>query len=81
MAWDHLKELSREEALLLVEEAREKTWKDQAARLDDSFNRGIAQGKKEMAVSMLKNGLEMSLISKITRLSEEKINRLKEPLS
>ena len=102
----HLKELSREESLRLVEEAREKAWKDQAAREDDSFNRGIekgkaqgieegikkgrtqgveegiekgrtqgmekgvkkgrTQGKKDLILSMLKNGLEISFISKIT---------------
>ena len=80
----HLKELSRDEGLRLVEEAREKAWKDQAAREDDSFNKGMAQGmergkakgKKELAGSMLKNGLEISLISKITGLSEEEINQL-----
>ena len=43
----HLKELSRDEGLRLVEEAREKAWKDQAAREDDSFNRGKTQGIEE----------------------------------
>ena len=81
----HLKELSRDEGLRLVEEAREKAWKDQAAREDDSFNKGkmegkvegIAQGKRDLVVSMLKNEPDISLISKITGLSEEEINRLK----
>ena len=125
----HLKELSREESLRLVEEAREKAWKDQAAREDDSFNRGIekgkaqgieeghtqgiekgikkgrtqgieegrtqgieegrtqgieegrTQGKKDLILSMLKNGLEMSLISKVTGFSEKEISKLKEHLS
>ena len=89
----HLKELSREESLRLVEEAREKAWKDQAAREDDSFNRGKAQGiaegiekgrtqgKKDLILSMLKNGLEISLISKITGFSEKEISKLKESLS
>ena len=119
------KELSREESLRLVEEAREKAWKDQAAREDDSFNRGKAQGieegrtqgmekgikkgrtqgieegrtqgieegrtqgieegrtqgKKDLILSMLKNGLEMSLISKVTGFSEKEISKLKEHLS
>ena len=81
-----LKELSREEGLRLVEEAREKAWKDQKARERDSFNRGFEigfkQGIKEgWAIKMLKNGLKVSLISKVTGLSEEKINELKESLS
>ena len=93
----HLKELSRDEGLRLVEEAREKAWKDQAAREDDSFNRGKTQGieegkaqgieegrtqgKKDLILSMLKNGLEISLISKITGFSEKEISKLKENLS
>lgn len=74
----HLKELSREEALRLLEEARDKAWKDQAAREDDSFNKGmkqgIEQGKKNLVLCMLKEGLGVPLISKITGLSEEEIN-------
>lgn len=81
----HLKELSREEGLRLVEEAREKAWKDQMAREDDSFNRGMSQGiekgmakrQQDLVINMLKNGLEVSLISKITGLSGKKINKLK----
>ena len=82
----HLKELSREEGLRLVEEAREKAWRDQMARLNDSFNRGFGEGFKQglkegWAIKMLKNGLEVSLIPKITGLSTEKINELKKSLS
>ena len=85
----HLKELSRDEGLRLVEEAREKAWKDQAAREDDSFNRGKTQGieegrtqgRKDLILSMLKNGLEISFISKITGFSEKEISKLKENLS
>ena len=73
----HLKELSREDGLRLVEEAREKAWRDQMARESDSFNRGIEKGKKELVMNMLKNKLDISLISKITKLTEEKINELK----
>ena len=100
----HLKELSRDEGLRLVEEAREKAWKDQAAREDDSFNRGIEQGiekgiekgmekgiekgmekgmekgiekgKKELVMNMLKQGLDVPFISKVTGLSKEKIKKL-----
>ncbi|MCY4512570.1 MAG: Rpn family recombination-promoting nuclease/putative transposase [Bdellovibrionales bacterium] len=89
----HLKELSREEGLRLVEEARDKAWKDQMAREDDSFNRGIKQGieqgmekgidkgKKELIMSMLKKGMEVSLLSKFTGLSEEEISKLQKSLS
>ena len=96
-----LKELSREEGLQLVEEAKEKARRDQAARERDSFNsgiekgiergidqgidqgieRGIEKGKKELVMNMIKNGMEVSLLSKFTGLSEEEINQLKESLS
>ena len=80
-----LKELSREEGLQLVEEAKEKARRDQAARERDSFNSGIERGMKQgieknqtdLVINMLKNGLNTSLISKITGLSEEEIIRLK----
>ena len=80
----HLKELSREEGLRLVEEAREKAWKDQMARESDSFNRGVEEGMKQamvkweqdLVLNMLKEKVDVSLISKITGLSEEKINEL-----
>ena len=77
----HLKELSREEGLRLVEEAREKAWKDQMAREDDSFGRGVAKRQQDLVINMLKNKLEISLISKIMGLSAVEINKLKESLS
>ena len=46
-AWFHLKELSREEGLQLVEEAKEKARRDQAARERDSFNEGLDQGMEQ----------------------------------
>ena len=73
-----LKELSREEGLQLVEEAKEKARRDQAARERDSFNSGIEQGKTELIMSMLKNEPNIFLISKITGLSEKEIRKLKE---
>ena len=85
----HLKELSRKEGLRLVEEARDKAWKDQMAREDDSFNRGIEKGmrqgkteeRRNLIISMLKNGMETPFISKITDFSEKEIRKLKKSLS
>ena len=93
----HLKELSREESLRLVEEAREKAWKDQRAREDDSFNRGMERGvkqgmeqgvkqgmnkgKKELIMSMLEKGMEITLLSRFTGLSEEEIKELQKSFS
>ena len=81
-----LKELSREEELRLVEEAKEKAWRDQAAREDDSFDEGLEQGmkkgmekgKRELVMSMLKNELDMSLITRITGFSKEEICKIRE---
>ena len=88
----HLKELSREEGLRLVEEAREKERRDQAARMSDSFKEGIEKGmargkadglvegmekgKRELVMSMLRNGLDVSLISKIAGFSEAEVSKL-----
>ena len=76
-----LKELSREEGLQLVEEAKEKARRDQAAREQDSFDSGMESGmeksKAELVMSMLENKLDISLISKITGLSEKEIRKLK----
>ena len=76
-----LKELSREEGLRLVEEAKEKARRDQAARERDSFNEGLdqgmEQGKIELVMNMLENKLDISLISKITGFSKEEISELK----
>ena len=88
-----LRELSREEGLQLVEEAKEKARRDQAAREHDSFNSGRIEGKEEgiiqgktegkeegkteLIISMLKNELNIPLISKITGLSEKEIYQIK----
>ena len=89
-----LKELSREEGVRLVEEAKEKARRDQAARERDSFDsgriegkaegmaqgieRGMEKGKMELVVNMLKKGMNISLLSKFTGFSEETIYKLKE---
>lgn len=39
---------------------------------------GIAEGIKKTAASMLKEGIDVKLISKVTKLTTEEINRLKE---
>ena len=74
----HLKELSREEGLRLVEEAKDKAWKDQMAREDDSFNRGIEQGKAEGIERGIEQGIERGIEQGIERGKKELImNMLK----
>lgn len=44
--------------------------------LDDSFEEGIAAGKKEAARNLLKLGLDHKLISQATGLTEDEIGNL-----
>ena len=104
----HLKELSREEQFRILEEAREKNWRDEQARIDHATDQGLKKGlkqgmergleqgmkrgltkgvskghvekEKEMVTRMLKNGLDTDLVSKISGLSKQEINTLKEKL-
>ena len=85
-----LKELSREEGLQLVEEAKEKARRDQAARERDSFNEGLDQGmeqgiekgkiegKAELIINMLQEKADISFIAKVTGFSKEEISKLEE---
>ena len=119
-AMSHLKELSREEQFRILEEAKEKNWRDEQARMDHAVDqglkkgieqgierglkqglkqgmergleqgiekgmkrgltKGVSKGRKEMVIRMLKNGLDADLISKISGLSKQEINTLKENL-
>ena len=52
---------------------------------DEGIRKGLEQGteqsKNEIAKNMLKKGLDISLISEVTGLSNEQINNLKQNLS
>ena len=92
----HLKELSREEQLRILEEAKEKNWRDEQARIDHATDQGLKKGREqgieqgmtkgvnkgrtEMVIRMLENGLDTDLVSKISGLSKQEINALKEDL-
>ena len=45
--------------------------------LEQGLERGTEQSKNEIARNMLKKGLDISLISEVTGLSNEQINNLK----
>ena len=49
--------------------------------LKGKLRKGIEKGQKDLISSMLKNGLKISLISKVTGFSETEISKLKENLS
>ena len=85
MALKHLQELSRDEEL--YQEAFSRQIDDVAFRLDkagwieEGLQQGMQQGKLEglqqVALKMLKEGFESSLISQITGLSKDEITQLK----
>ena len=45
--------------------------------LKEGLERGTEQSKNEIAKNVLKKGLDISLISEVTGLSNEQINKLK----
>lgn len=60
---------------------REKMLHDRASLMDDARRAGLKEGAEQenrrIATSMLKEGMELSLISKITKLSEEQLLELR----
>ena len=93
MAVEHLKSLSRDQALRFQEEAREKFYRDFVASkaatvqksrregVEEGLQQGRAEGRQEglqqVALSMLQKNLDISLISSVTKLSAEEIEKLK----
>ena len=97
MAVEHLKSLSRDQALRFQEEAREKFYRDFVASkaataqksrregVEEGLQQGRAEGRAEgrqegmqqVALSMLQKNLDISLISSVTKLSAEEIEKLK----
>ena len=84
-ATKRLSVLSEDENLRMLEEAREKNWRDEQARRDfaieEGLEKGIKQGKKEernkMILKMLNENFDIASISKITGVSKVEILKLK----
>ena len=92
-AMEHLQDLSQDEEVRRWEEAREKFIRDQRAEKAYAFDEGMekgmqkgmekgmekgrAEGMEEVALNMLKSKFKLSVISKITGLSEAEIEKLK----
>ncbi len=77
----HLWILSKDETLQELAMVKERDRKDQAAREDDAYEEGMEKGRKEgmekVAQNMLKENLNISLISTMTGLSKDDILKLK----
>ncbi len=79
---EKLSQMSEEEELQRFAEWREKAIRDEASSRASGLQEGKEQGKiektKEIAKKMLKEKLEISLIGKLTGLSEEEIRKLED---
>lgn len=83
--WETLSANKENKALY---EARLKYLRDQLSNLrgerrigrEEGRQEGLLQGKYEIAMEMLRSGLDKKLIMTLTKLSEEKIHELEEQL-
>ena len=77
MATDHLIMLSKDQKLKLYKEARMMEKADHLAREAYVRDEGIQQGVQQVVLNMLKEQADMDFICKVTGLSEQEINKLK----
>ena len=81
-AKEKLEVMSDDEYMQRIAEWREKAIRDEASSRASGLQEGKEQGKiektKEIAKKMLKEKLEISLIGKLTGLSEEEIRKLED---
>ena len=89
MAEVALKELSVDSSVRTLEKLREKWVRDQKSNLKQAELKGIEKGRivgrqeerqmrdKQIVLNMLKNRLDTDLICKVTGLSQQEINKLK----
>ena len=77
-----LEQVSGDEKIRRIAELKEKYIRDEQASLeyakDEGYKTGKEAGKIEIAKNMLKENLSIELISKLTSLSQEEIEKLKE---
>ena len=81
-AVQRLKMLSREKSMEIIEEAREKARRDRVAEIDFALDKGRTEGRitgmKEVALNLLKENIDISIISETTGLSKSEILKLKD---
>ena len=77
-----LEQVSGDEKIRRIAELKEKYIRDEQASLEyakeEGMKAGIEEGRNEVAKNMLKENLSTELISKLTGLSQEEIEKLKE---
>ena len=84
-AMEVLKVFTKDEVEREIYESRLKAVRDKASLVADSYESGKSEGKaereKEMAIDMLKEGLDISsFICKMTKLSESEVEELKKQI-
>ena len=93
MAESALKDLSVDSSVRVLEKLREKWVRDQVTDIKyatqkgmekgraeghaEGMEKGMEKGMQQVALNMLKKQLDFSLISEVTGLSEEQVNKLK----
>lgn len=73
-----LEEISQDEHARRLAELREKYIMDQKAIEDGGYDKGLRQGKIEIAKRLLKLGLEDSKIIEATELTQDEIEKIKQ---
>ena len=88
-ATKRLSVLSEDENLRMLEEAREKNWRDEQARRDFAIEEGLEKGlekglkkgeleaQRRIALNLLKENVDLNIIEKTTGLSKAEIKNLK----
>ena len=76
-AAEELNAMSEDDELRWEAELRLKGLRDEQAAIEYATNKGIEQGKVEIAKNMLKKKMNIEDIKEITGLTEEEIKKLK----
>ena len=93
VAVQKLKQMSKEESMQFLAEAREKARRDREAEIKGDIERGLEQGLEKgiqqgiqkgiqqnthhLALKMIHKGIELTVISEITGLSTDELSELK----
>ena len=84
-AVQHLEELSKDDKLRMIAEARQKEIMDRHSFQQDGYDegwekghqKGRRKGRQEVVLNMLKKKMDIAFISEVTGLSKEEIKKLK----
>ena len=75
-----LEEISQDEHERYLAELREKYILDQNNIEATGYDKGLKQGKKEIAKEMIKEKMPLEVISKITKIPKEELQEIKKEI-